>query len=259
MINPQQLIAPLAEAAHAIMKVYNTADFKSVTSYKEDLSPLTEADKASHRIITSYLQKNHEHMPILSEEGQISSYEERKSWKDYWLLDPLDGTKEFLKRTGHFSINLSLMSGSEPVAAWIYVPVENICYWAVRGMGAFKTNATNDTIPIQVRKHSLQPKPQVVILSSASHASPEEEPYYRSFEVQKIIKMGSAIKFGLLAEGKGDFYVRFRPTMEWDTAAGQLIVEEAGGELLGLDGQRFTYNRASLYNKGFVCKAIFEP
>ncbi len=251
---PQNLIPVLSEAAKAILNVYESPQHQ--ISFKEDKSPLTAADKASHHILTHYLNAEFPDMPILSEEGQQTDYVHRKHWERYWLLDPLDGTKEFIKRTGHFCINLSLMQGQHPEVAWIYVPLEHCCYWAVKGGGAFKTTQ-NSTIRLQVRSHELMPKPRIVVLSSASHASPEEAQWYAPYDIERIEKMGSAIKFGLLAEGKGDFYVRFRPTMEWDTAAGQLIVEEAGGQLLSLKGKPFIYNRPELYNGGFVCKAIF--
>ncbi len=235
------------DAGRAVLEVYNS-DF--AVSQKEDKSPLTLADTRSHGIISAYLKK-HFAFPVLSEEGRDIPYGERRMWGYYWLVDPLDGTKEFVKRHGDFTVNIALIHEARPVAGVIYVPVTGVLYYAQKGVGSFKVeNGKITKLPVKGEKDLL------TVVGSRSHATPELEQYIQKMKTKygelEVISCGSSLKFCMVAEGKAEVYPRLGPTMEWDTAAGQIIVEEAGGQVL-----EFETRTPMLYNKGNLLNPFF--
>jgi len=260
------LIAIAAEAGAAISEVYHT---QFEVSYKEDRSPLTMADQRSHAIILTRLNELSPRFPVLSEEGRDIPYEERKGWEYFWLVDPLDGTKEFVKRNGEFTVNIALIHGNKPVAGLIYVPEKRTYYFAAEGLGAYKLVSGNtpllglsfDTMLRESKKLPsnagiVQAARPLTIIGSRSHASKEFEEFIKALKEKypdaATLSAGSSLKFCLVAEGMADVYPRFGPTMEWDTAAGQCIVEEAGGVVVDRSRKRLTYNKESLLNSDFV-------
>lgn len=244
------MITAIKAAGQAIMKVY-AQDF-TVTE-KADASPLTLADQKSHDILTAYLRSRYP-FPILSEEGRDIPYGERAQWETFWLLDPLDGTKEFVNRNGEFTINIALINKGKPAIGVIYVPINDVLYYASIGQGAYKVERGATTrLPL-----SLAPRPsRLTVVGSRSHAGKELQDYLahlrEKFGDLDFISAGSALKFCLVAEGKADLYPRLGPTMEWDTAAGQLIVEEAGGRVIETTGgAALRYNKEKLVNPNFI-------
>ena len=246
-------------AGKAILEVYHHADFAQVVNFKADDSPLTLADEASHNVIVPALQKLYPDIPIISEEGKDIPYETREAWEYFWLVDPLDGTKEFIKRNGQFTVNIALIHNHRPVLGVIYTPVTEELYFAAQEgyadditAGAHKKTADQDTVSLHVRS---QTENRVAVRSS-SHASEEEDQVLKQYKVTESIARGSSLKFCMVAEGKADIYYRHGPTMEWDTAAGQAIVEGAGGRVyIETSDQLFVYNKESLLNSGFLVLA----
>ncbi len=245
-----QIIKDLAVlAGQKIMEVYQLPDFSSVTEAKSDQSPLTMADKASHQVIMQGLTGHYPHIPVWSEEGRDVPFEERRHWGQFWLVDPLDGTKEFLKRNGEFTVNIALIEGGRPVLGVIYVPVTGLLYFGGSGRGAFTQLPGQTPLPIRVSGDS----PTRIAVGSRSHSSPEEAALLNEYRVTEHIAIGSSLKFCLIAEGKANFYYRSGPTMEWDTAAGQAIVEAAGGRVTDKNGNFLVYNKLSPLNSSFIC------
>lgn len=251
--------AAAVEAGDAIMKVY-ASDFE--VGYKEDESPLTRADENSHRVIVSRLAVTG--IPVLSEEGKSIPYSERKNWKELFVVDPLDGTKEFIKRNGEFTVNIALVRNGEPVMGVIYVPVTQLLYFASRETGGFLLAVDNPAVPPDLAKAVRLPARDfpstVTIVGSRSHASPETDAYIREMQEKHgaidFAASGSSLKFCLLAEGKAHYYPRFAPTMEWDTAAGQAILEATGGKVtVHPAGEPLRYNREELRNPWFLATA----
>ncbi len=236
------------DAGRAVLEVYNS-DF--AVEQKEDKSPLTLADTRSHGIISAYLKK-HFAFPVLSEEGRDIPYGERRTWGYYWLVDPLDGTKEFVKRHGDFTVNIALIHEARPVAGVIYVPVTGVLYYAQKGVGSFRVeNGKITKLPVKGEKDLL------TIVGSRSHATPELEQYIQEMKKKygelEVISCGSSLKFCMVAEGKAEVYPRLGPTMEWDTAAGQIIVEEAGGQVVEFETRTpMLYNKENLLNPFFL-------
>jgi 3'(2'), 5'-bisphosphate nucleotidase len=236
-------------AGEKIMEVYEDEVSWDIEE-KNDKSPLTKADKESHLIIMNGLQSLPEKFPIISEEGKNIPYEERKNWDTFWLVDPLDGTKEFIKRNGQFTVNISLIKAKKPVLGIIYAPATKELYYGLQDEGSFKIVAgEKKKISVSQRKTDL------IAVGSSSHASEQEAQHLAPFAISETIKSGSSLKFCLVAEGKADIYLRTGPTMEWDTAAGHCIAECAGASMTTLDYSIFEYNKESLLNGGFVCKA----
>lgn len=249
------------KAGAAILEVYGS-DF--AIEHKEDKSPLTLADSKSHTVISSVLKKSG--LPVLSEEGRNIAYEERKKWEFFWLADPLDGTKEFIKRNGEFTVNIALIEKNKPVMGVIYVPVLKELYYAAEGMGAFKVEKVSiHHLPVSLEQLHLKAqklpiwtgREQFTVVASRSHLSEETEVYINELKKQHgeiaLISAGSSLKFCLVAEGKADIYPRFGPTMEWDTAAGQAIVEQAGSKVINAVTQGdFLYNKQELLNPFFI-------
>jgi 3'(2'), 5'-bisphosphate nucleotidase len=237
------------EAADAILTIYNQADF--TVDVKADDSPLTQADVAAHRHIVSGLQALTPDIPILSEESEDIGYAERQGWQTFWLVDPLDGTKEFIQRNGEFTINIALVREHRPVLGVVHIPVLDLTYWAAEGQGAFKT-VDGQAVALQANRHLTQP---VRVVASRSHAGPETEAFLDSLRrdyALNVVSKGSALKLCMVAEGAADLYPRLGPTMEWDTAAAQCVVEQAGGRVTTLTNEPLQYNKADLLNPFFM-------
>ena len=239
-------------AGEAILRVYQ-GGFDVVT--KADDSPLTQADLASHRVITEALGHLAPDIPLLSEESADVPFAERSGWREYWLIDPLDGTKEFIKRNGEFTVNIALIRDHRPVLGVVHVPVTGVTYSGIVGAGAHRGEGGAADRPISIRLPCAQPP---VVVGSRSHANPDLERYLAALGDYELVSMGSSLKFCLLAEGRADFYPRLGPTSEWDTAAAHAIVLAAGGRIVTLDGEPLRYNlKESLLNPPFL--VIADP
>lgn len=247
MLDPVVKLA--AEAAQAILAIY-TADF--AVHDKSDASPLTDADLAAHHVLVDGLGALTPDWPILSEEGGQPDFAERSGWARYWLIDPLDGTKEFIKRNGEFTVNIALIDQHRPVLGVVYVPATGVHYAASVGRGAFKAETLGGTLhPIAVRPCPMGQR--VVAVASRSHQSPEVAAYLERLGPCDLTSMGSSLKICLVAEGKADIYPRLGPTSEWDTAAAQAVLEIAGGKLTDLHGEPMRYNtKANILNPYFL-------
>lgn len=249
------------KAGEEILKIYNS-NFE--VEIKGDNSPLTLADKNAHTIICDYL--NETNYPILSEEGKEIDYEIRKKWDYFWMVDPLDGTKEFIKRNGEFTVNIALIHNQKPIMGVIYIPVSQTLYFASKEIGSFKIEkATSDfqSLDELVFKSKKLPlntiKNKFTVVASRSHLSEETEMFVDGLrETHKeidFISSGSSIKLCLVAEGRADIYPRFAPTMEWDTAAGQAICEMAGKHVFDyISNNPLIYNKKNLLNNWFIVK-----
>ncbi|MBU1188874.1 MAG: 3'(2'),5'-bisphosphate nucleotidase CysQ [Gammaproteobacteria bacterium] len=242
-------------AGQAIMEVY-AGDFS--VQHKDDDSPLTRADLASHHIIADHLHALTPDIPLLSEESAAIDWDTRQRWQRYWLIDPLDGTKEFVKRNGEFTVNIALIEQHRPVLGVVLAPVLNTYWFAVSGAGAqrLQTDSLQDLANMQqaeaIRVRQPPATPPVVI-ASRSHASAELQQYLQQLPAHEILSVGSSLKFCRVAEGSADLYPRLGPTSEWDTAAAQAVVEQAGGQVLAAAGTALEYNRkASLLNPHFL-------
>lgn len=244
----EKVIGIILSTKDKIMQIYNAADPQ--VQIKEDKSPLTEADMYSHRVITVKLKTAFPDIPIISEEGEQVSIDERKYWDSFWLLDPLDGTKEFLKHNGEFTVNLALIDKGFPILGVVYAPALDLLYFAHKNKGSFKRDSTGVSITIKVKRMN---ESEIVFVRSRSHAQSKEEEVISKIDNAKVINAGSSLKFCYIAEGSADLYLRMGPTMEWDTAAGQCIAECAGARVCDLEGKRLQYNKESLTNPGFVC------
>lgn len=235
-------------AGNAIMEVYQMEDFSSIIDIKPDHSPLTLADKKSNEIITSYLLTSYPEIPIISEEEELVSFEKRSKWKTFWLVDPLDGTKEFIKRNGEFTVNIALIHESIPVFGCIYIPATGILYFGNKEKGAIRKKEGNS-----VYIHVSEKKSGLTAIGSRSHSNEDEQKVLSGYAVENFLTAGSSLKFCRVAEGMADIYYRSGPTMEWDIAAGQAIVEAAGGYVLDAAGKPFRYNKPDLLNGPFLC------
>ncbi|MEM7254313.1 MAG: 3'(2'),5'-bisphosphate nucleotidase CysQ [Pseudomonadota bacterium] len=236
-----------AEAAAAIMAVYKSTFDVEV---KDDRTPLTEADLAAHRAIVAALSTMTPSIPILSEESADIPFAERSQWETYWLVDPLDGTREFIKRNGEFTVNIALIHQHNPVMGMIWVPVTSVCYEAGVGLGAWKSTSDEARDAITVRS---RPTDVTMVAGSRSHGSDATRAFVERLGATEMLAIGSSLKSCLVAEGKVDIYPRFGLTSEWDTAAAQCIVEQAGGRVTDVSLQRLQYNtKDSLLNPDFL-------
>jgi len=242
------------EAGDEILRVYNDKSLSQEVDYKSDDSPLTKADMASNHVIVTELSNYFPDIPILSEEGKSIPYSVRKNWRRFWLVDPLDGTKEFLKRNGEFTVNIALIENNYPVLGIIYAPVLKKLYIGQVADGeAYLINENNACQKLIVNNK----KEERIAVGSRSHSSDEEVELLKNYGVVETISVGSSLKFCMVAEGKADIYYRHGPTMEWDTGAGQAIVEASGGSVLfKKTQQRFRYNRENLLNQSFLVKGF---
>lgn len=245
------IVATSERAGQAILEVY-AEEFE--VDYKEDDSPLTRADLASHCIIRDALAALTPDIPLLSEESAHIDFTTRSAWSTYWLVDPLDGTKEFVNRNGEFTVNIALVQNHRPVLGVVHVPVSGTTYTGMTADHgnpgqAMRRQAGAEPQPIRVRP-CRQP---IVVVGSRSHANPRLEEHLVTLGEYELVSMGSSLKFCLVAEGKADFYPRLGPTSEWDTAAAHAVVTAAGGRIVQLDGSPLEYNRkASLLNPEFL-------
>lgn len=274
------------EAGQAILEVYHSSDFK--VEQKDDKSPLTLADRRAHEVIVKHLAEFD--IPVLSEEGKDILYDERKNWDTFWLVDPLDGTKEFIKKNGEFTVNIAMISNHKPVAGVVFVPDKNILYFASSEIGTYRVdiNKVADLLSsklatrnrylelseteaadilselisrstnLPINKSTSQP---FTIAGSRSHSTPELEAFVeekrKEYGEVEFISAGSSLKLCLVAEGRADIYPRTGPTMEWDTGAGQAIVENAGGKVLQYDTEQpLLYNKENLLNPWFVAFSV---
>ena len=237
-------------AGRAVMEVYAT-DF--AVEEKPDHSPVTLADKTSQKIIQDSLIALYPKVPILTEEGEHPDYAARKDWPIFWLVDPLDGTKEFVARNGEFTVNIALVEGRSPVFGVIYLPAKDVLYAGGPGLGSSRVVGGGKPEAIRVAKPA--PGEALTVLVSRSHPDPKMTDYLARYPNRREVEAGSALKFGLVAEGAAHLYPRFNPTWEWDTAAGQALVQGAGGSFTAMDGGPFLYNKPDLRNGGFVAKS----
>ena len=240
-------VVALAEAAgKAILEVYSS-DFE--VQSKEDSSPLTQADLAAHFCIIAGLEELTPGVPIISEEADLPDYAERDQWRRYWLIDPLDGTKEFVSRNGEFTVNIALIDHQEPVFGVVHIPVQGMTYIGCKGYGAERRDSNGGRESISVSPHSSSP---VRVVGSRSHRDPSLDAYLENLGNCDMMPMGSSLKFCVIAEGGADLYPRLGLTSEWDTAAAQAVVEQAGGSVVTLDGKPMKYNtKESILNPHF--------
>lgn len=257
--NLQTAITAALEAGKAILEIYHSNDFE--VELKGDNSPLTKADVASHNVIMSYLTKTA--IPVLSEEGKAIPYADRKDWKQLWIVDPIDGTKEFIKRNGEFTVNIALIENQIAQLGVIFVPVTGELYFSTKVEGAFKVSVDLEHYDInalltQGTKLPIEREDKTfTVVASRSHMSSETEDFISEMRQKhgdvNLISKGSSLKLCMVAEGQADCYPRFAPTMEWDTAAGQAICEHAGFEVIDWETkQAMLYNREDLLNHWFL-------
>jgi 3'(2'), 5'-bisphosphate nucleotidase len=242
-----------AKAGEAILEIYRQ-DFSVET--KSDNSPLTQADKNANAVIVEGLKKIAPSIPVISEENKLTAYAERKDWTQCWIVDPLDGTKEFIKKNGEFTVNIALVEHGEPVLGVVHVPAQGITYYAEKSKGSYKLQDGN-RIKLKIRELAVDGTLKIV--GSRSHQTPELLEYVeqqkKNYGRVDFVAAGSSLKFCLVAEGIADVYPRLGPTMEWDTCAGQIVATEAGAEVLRYDTmQPLRYNREDLLNPFFIVK-----
>lgn len=250
-----QSVCDIAEdAGRAILEIYADDSLWHVQK-KSDASPLTAADLASHQLIAQALGALTPEIPVLSEESAEEDIAARREWHRCWVVDPLDGTKEFLKRNGEFCVNIALVEGDRVILGVVHAPEKGLTYFAEQGGGAFKRDAAGTVTQLQTRR--LAAGDEVTMVASRHHRSPREDVLFenirREFGPYHVMNFGSAFKICMVAEGAADCYPRFGATMEWDTAAAQIIIEEAGGHLISFRGMPFLYNvRETLTNRCFL-------
>lgn len=228
------------KASDAILEVYKKVDPQ--VKYKKDDSPVTEADEISNEVIINGL-KAISSLPILTEEAEIP-YEQRKAWNQFWLVDPLDGTKDFLVKNNQFTVNIALVEANRPILGVVLIPAEGLCYWAEKGKGAYKNGE---------KIYNNSTRTELIGSDSNFHSTEETKAYYARHKVNNIKRYGSALKFCKLAEGEIDLYARLNGTMEWDTAAGHIIMNEAGCKIIDVEtNSQLIYNKESLVNNHFI-------
>ncbi len=238
------------DAGAAIMEIYRSSEGIEIDR-KADDSPLTQADKAANDIICAGLEKLEVVYPIISEENKMLSYEERKDYEYCWLVDPLDGTKEFIKRNGEFTVNIALIHNGAPVMGVVYAPDLEEMYWAVKGQGAWKEKAGNiqkiNAANFKMADSGLR------VVCSRSHLNEDTQNFLDNLNEPQTVAKGSSLKFLILAESSAELYPRLAPTMEWDTGAAQAILEEAGGSVINNEtGKPLSYNKENLLNPYFI-------
>ncbi|QHE61378.1 3'(2'),5'-bisphosphate nucleotidase CysQ [Rossellomorea vietnamensis] len=251
----KEVIEIAIRAGKKILEVYEDA---YTIHEKEDRSPLTIADQLSHSHIQTELSNLFPTIPILSEEGASIPFKERKNWSSFWLVDPLDGTKEFIKKNGEFTVNIALIQGNRPVLGIIYAPVTDTLYYAEKNKGAYKLMTASSLEKRKQIKINTASSGVKKIVISRSHLSDATQDYIEDLQRQvgklDFTSIGSSLKFCLIADGSAHYYPRLAPTMEWDTAAGQIIVEEANGQVSEFEtGAHLVYNKKVLTNPSFIC------
>lgn len=238
------------QAGEAILALYRQMQTQTL-KIKADHSPLTEADLIAQDLIVNGLKSLTPELPIISEEATIVPFSQRQQWTHYWLVDPLDGTKEFIEGTDDFSVNIALIANHKPILGVIYMPVTACCYYASVGQGAFKQMSQQQSQRLHTAPWSSKERLKVTV--SRRHAAAKLQQHLARFPDYEVLTHGSSLKFCLVAEGVADIYPRLGPTSEWDTAAGQCIVELAGGAVIDLNGKPLLYNtKESLENSSFI-------
>ncbi len=254
----QHIISTSINAGKAIMDIYDSADFG--VEIKADNSPLTLADKAAHNVIMEGLSKTD--YPVLSEEGVNIPYSERKRWERFWMVDPLDGTKEFIKKNGEFTVNIALIEKGEPVFGVVYAPVLQTLYYGVKGKGAFKARVEEGVVGDITTLSVSQPGDILTVVASRSHLNDETLTFIdeckKTYKETDFVSVGSSLKLVLVAEGKAHLYPRYAPTMEWDTAAGHAVALAAGAKVSQVGGSPLVYNKENLLNPYFVVSSIMD-
>ncbi|MCD6259496.1 MAG: 3'(2'),5'-bisphosphate nucleotidase CysQ [Helicobacteraceae bacterium] len=266
----QRLKEILFEAGSLVMEIY-AEDFS--VEYKEDHSPLTQADLAANDFLCTKLQELYPHIPIISEESAQIPYIQRKEWEYYWCIDPIDGTKEFVDKNGEFTINVALMQKSAPIFSLVYAPVFGDLYYAIKGVGAYKQNKEQKQ-PQKLSSKKEQNKECIALISRSRHTAITQEFIDALLGCREDVSnqaVGSSLKFCMMAEGEGDIYPKFALTMEWDTAAAHLILQESGGEIFVHDeslspceyfGEKtkgltpLQYNKEDLSNPNFIAVSV---
>ena len=251
----KKLIKISKNAGDAIMDIYES-EFD--VNFKSDQSPLTKADIVSNKIISDSLYKLNPKIPILSEESSHISFNERSSWDEYWLIDPLDGTKEFINKNGEFTTNIALIKKNKPIFGIIHAPCINETYWGGQSLGCYflKDDSYSDIKKINVSPNVNQ---KITMVSSRSHPSDNLKYILEMIGEHKILSIGSSLKFCLIAKGEADCYLRLGPTSEWDTAAGDAIVRAARGSIKAINGSEIKYNESdSILNPNFIAAANEE-
>jgi len=245
----KEIIGIAKEAGEAMLEIYHDAQDVEITR-KDDDSPLTKADLASHHIIIDALKKLDPDTPVISEESGIPDYEERKGWNKFWIVDPLDGTKEFIKKNGEFTVNIALIEDGVPVLGVVYVPDKQTMYYAEKGKGSFKQVGTD--APDRIYSSASSKENELTAVQSRSHGSDKlvDQLKEKGLTVKETVPAGSSIKFCLVAEGKADIYPRMGPTMEWDVAAGDAVYRYSARE--GVHSSPLTYNKSDLKNGSFL-------
>lgn len=240
-------------AGDKILEVY--ADEASFgVQFKKDDSPLTRADKLANDVIMSGLQALPTRYPIISEENKLLDYKDRKNYDRFWLVDPLDGTKEFIKRNGDFTVNIALVETGQPIMGVVHVPVTGDTYWGIKNQGAFHKNRKNEVHQLKVNSYKKNDE-GLRVVCSRSHINPETQNFIDQLNNPKTVSRGSSLKFLLIAAGKAEMYPRIGPTMEWDTGAAHIVLEEAGGEVLNYETmQPLRYNKENLLNPYFIAR-----
>ena len=241
------VVTLVREAGRATMTYYDAPDAAGVRE-KDDRSPVTLADEVAHGILVEGLRRLDPSIPVVSEEAAADDFETRRTWRRFWLVDPLDGTKEFIKRRAEFTVNVALIEDGEPVLGVVEAPALDLVYWAVKGGGAWRE--ANGSPAERIYSTAPGPGVPLTIVESLSHPSQELEDYLKTIPVARRVKAGSSLKFCWVAEGKADVYPRLGPTMEWDVAAGDCVYRQSGR-----DGERpspLTYNKPDLRNSSFV-------
>ena len=238
------------EAGRLILDIYNSG-YEVET--KADGSPLTTADNRSHEFIISQLFEFTPEIPVISEESESVDFTDRKQWQQYWLIDPLDGTKEFVNRSGEFTVNIALIQDNVPTLGVVHTPVKGWTHWGWKNGGAWLLRNASDAVPIHVRNYAGGP---ATVVASRSHGRGKLQTFLDSLADKEgpyeLANMGSALKICLVAEGSGDIYPRFGPTGEWDTAAADIVLSEAGGRLVDCALERLKYNKEVLLNPSFL-------
>ncbi|RNC86078.1 MAG: 3'(2'),5'-bisphosphate nucleotidase [Balneola sp.] len=243
----EDIIKIAKQAGVKILEYYNE---EIEVTHKKDESPLTKADLAAHHEIINGIRSIDPNTPIISEESGVPDFDERKNWNKFWIVDPLDGTKEFIKKNGEFTVNIALIENGEPILGVVYTPAMDLTYYAEKGLGSFK-QVGND-IPVRIFSERADKSSPLSMIESRSHGSQELEDFLQKedLNIKERIKSGSSLKICLVAEGKADFYPRMAPTMEWDVAAGDCVYRNSAKE--GQHPSELMYNKENLLNPSFI-------
>lgn len=248
------LVKTVEEAGKAILEIYNSEDMG--IEIKGDESPLTRADKAAHHVIAAALESTG--LPVLSEEGRDISYDERSAWKQFWMVDPLDGTKEFIKKNGEFSVNIALIENGVPIFGAVHIPVSGRTFIGGEGHPAIVIDGNSEK-PLKIKDtptslDTMKGLKNIRVVASRSHLNEDTQNFMDSLDSPEIVSMGSSLKFMAIADEQADVYPRFAPTMEWDTAAAHAVARSLGYRVLRLDDmEELSYNKENLLNPYFIC------